>query len=150
MLQQEIGQVNASQTWEALCSDRKTLLIDVRTSMEWESIGVPDVTDADGTGVAFIEWQMFPSMAVNPRFVEEAQAAIRAAGAEEVYFICRSGVRSLHAAYAIAESVGNEPSCVCINVSGGFEGDPDATGARGRIDGWQARGLPWQRDKIGS
>ena len=146
MAHQEIGEVNASEAWDALCSDRKTLLIDVRTTMEWETIGVPVLTEAAEADAAFIEWQMFPSMTVNPQFVADAHAAIRESGAEEVYFLCRSGVRSLHAAHATAETAGEGAKFVCFNVSSGFEGDPDATGMRGRIDGWQARGLPWQRD----
>ncbi len=146
MGQQGIAQVEPSDAWQALCSDRKVLLIDVRTTMEWASIGVPDLTSANGRQTVFIEWQMFPTMAVNPDFATQAHDAIRAADADEVYFLCRSGVRSLHAAYATAEAVQGDRDCMCINVIGGFEGDPDATGTRGRINGWQAQGLPWRQD----
>ena len=29
------------------------------------------------------------------------------------------------------------------NVFDGFEGPPDASGQRGKVDGWKAAGLPW-------
>jgi rhodanese-related sulfurtransferase len=143
MPQRSVSEADPAETWAALCSNRKTLLIDVRTKMEWQTIGVPDLTETGTNAPAFIEWQMFPSMQVNPDFVADAQAAIAAADAQEVFFICRSGVRSLHAAYAVA---GADSECVCVNVIGGFEGDPDAVGVRGRINGWQAQGLPSRQD----
>ena len=32
-----------------------------------------------------------------------------------------------------------------LNVSGGFEGDPDPSGHRGHINGWKAADLPWRQ-----
>jgi len=146
MRQQAIGQIDPKDAWAALCSHPKALLIDVRTSMEWQTIGVPDLSATGGKETVFIEWQTSPTMEINPNFAEQARDAIRAADADEVYFICRSGVRSLHAAYATAEAIRGGRDCACINVGGGFEGDPDASGKRGQINGWQAQGLPWRQD----
>ena len=33
----------------------------------------------------------------------------------------------------------------CYNVAGGFEGDLDENGHRGRKNGWKAGGLPWRQ-----
>jgi hypothetical protein len=33
----------------------------------------------------------------------------------------------------------------CINVTEGFEGDLDAEGHRGNLNGWRARGLAWRQ-----
>jgi rhodanese-related sulfurtransferase len=55
-----------------------------------------------------------------------------------VLLICRSGKRTLDAAQVL-ESLGYKQ---VINVLHGVEGDPDASGVRGRINGWLAEGLP--------
>ena len=58
---------------------------------------------------------------------------------DHIYFLCRSGVRSEAAAHT-AEQAGFAHT---YNIVGGFEGPPDARGARGHVAGWQADGLPW-------
>lgn len=141
MIGKGITEVDPRTAWEALASDKKTLLIDVRTDMEWTSIGVPDTSSLPGQEVAFVEWQSMPQMQVDPDFVRKACDAIAGSGAEEAYFICRSGVRSFHAAQLTSGST----DCACINVAGGFEGDPNAQGQRGVVNGWQADGLPWRQ-----
>ena len=107
-------------------------LIDVRTRAEWTYVGKPQ-------GAAEIEWQSFPDMAVNPKFLDElAHAAPTDA---PVFFLCRSGVRSHHAA-AAAHAAGWERA---FNVLEGFEGDIDDSGKRNRVNGWRFRGLPWSQ-----
>jgi rhodanese-related sulfurtransferase len=32
------------------------------------------------------------------------------------------------------------------NILEGFEGDPDASGHRGKTGGWRMRGLPWRQN----
>ena len=58
-----------------------------------------------------------------------------------IYFIWRSGVRSLAAAQA-AQAAGFPHA---YNVADGFEGPPDAEGHRGGTAGWKADGLPWRQ-----
>jgi rhodanese-related sulfurtransferase len=60
---------------------------------------------------------------------------------QHVYFLCRSGVRSLAAAQA-AQAAGFPNS---YNVADGFEGSPDGDGHRGHLSGWKADGLPWRQ-----
>jgi rhodanese-related sulfurtransferase len=79
-------------------------------------------------------------MEVNAGFVEQ----LRLAGftpEQHIYFMCRSGVRSLAAAQA-AQAAGFGH---VFNVADGFEGNPDGEGHRGRIAGWKAAGLPWRQ-----
>ena len=90
--------------------------------------------------MALISWQIFPQMAVNPDFV----AQMRQAGLtpdHDIYFLCRSGVRSLAAANAAAAA--GYPNV--HNIADGFEGNPDAQGHRGTQGGWKAEGLPWRQ-----
>lgn len=140
-----VGEVGPKDAWEAMASSRPTLMIDVRTTREWSMVGVPDLSSLNQP-VAFIEWQSFPAMAINQNFVEEALGAADQTDAEEIYFICRSGVRSLHAAMttsAAAAATGRK--LACFNVATGFEGDPNAQGDRGELNGWIANGLPWRQ-----
>ena len=141
----EVGEVDPKAAWQALSSDKPTLLIDVRTQAEWSFVGAPDLS-ALNQPVAFIEWQSFPSMGVNQTFATDALKAIEQTKAEEVYFICRSGARSLHAAYATsAAAAASSRTMAFFNVSEGFEGDPNASGHRGELNGWKAHGLPWRQ-----
>jgi rhodanese-related sulfurtransferase len=71
--------------------------------------------------------------------VTEALAPIGADRDSELFFICRSGQRSLKAAQAMATAGFTR----CRNVSDGFEGPLDPNRHRGQLGGWKAKGLPW-------
>jgi rhodanese-related sulfurtransferase len=132
-----VPDVTPAVTWEALSQDPAAALIDVRTDAEWNFVGVPDLADI-GKQVVLIPWQVYPSMQVNGAFAEH----LRKAGLNpesKLYFICRSGVRSLAAGQA-AQAAGFP---LAYNVAGGFEGPVDAAGHRGQVAGWKAEGLPW-------
>lgn len=131
------GDVDAKKAWEILAANPQAVLVDVRTKPEWEFVGVPSL-DALGRQAVFVPWQVYPSMEVNPRFVDDLVAAGIDKGTP-VLFICRSGGRSRSAAIsAAAAGYGS-----CYNVSGGFEGPHDPGRHRGALDGWKALGLPW-------
>lgn len=137
------GDVDASETWERLANEPNSFLIDVRTIAEWTYVGMPDLSSVSKS-VILIEWQQYPHMGVNPDFAHSVASAITENGGDqstEVYFICRSGVRSMAAAAALT-SIGFEN---CFNVVGGFEGPPDNEQQRGNIDGWKAKELPWSQ-----
>jgi rhodanese-related sulfurtransferase len=121
------------------------LLVDVRTRAEWAFVGAADLGRAAGRQV-FIEWQGFPSTGPNPGFADALEAAVAETGADTVFFICRSGGRSMAAAVAAAERFAAKGRAVrCVNVAEGFEGDLDVEGHRGTSGGWKARGLPWRQ-----
>ncbi|MCQ8782998.1 rhodanese-like domain-containing protein [Mangrovibrevibacter kandeliae] len=137
------GDVTVGECWSHLQSDADAFLVDVRTTAEWDAIGVPDLSSI-GRSPLFIEWQTYPTMAIDPDFVEKLEAEIAAAGgskASRLMFLCRSGSRSMGSAAAMT-AAGYADS---YNILGGFEGPPDATGQRGTVAGWQAEGLPWRR-----
>ncbi|MCE2564978.1 rhodanese-like domain-containing protein [Komagataeibacter sp. FNDCF1] len=131
-----IDDISPTATWEAVRSRPNAWLVDVRTPMEWEHIGVPDLSGA-GKALVLDSWQLPPAGQVNPDFVTTLEQA-GIGRTDEVYFICRSGARSMAAAHAAYDAGYHN----VFNVADGFEGPQDATGARGRLAGWQASGLP--------
>lgn len=142
----DIADVTPDVVWDDLKKSPNALLVDCRTPVEWETIGVPDLSDGQ-TATLLVSWREAPAMDINPDFKSQLEAAIGDAQPERIYFLCRSGVRSKEAAtFYQAILSGSGMARTCINVAEGFEGVPDADGKRGSVNGWQARGLPWSRD----
>lgn len=136
-----IDVVSVEETWARLKRDARSVLIDVRTIAEWAYVGLPDLSSINKRPV-LVEWQGFPDDRLNTAFVDrvaEALEAIEANRNSELFFICRSGSRSLKAARAMAAA----GYTACCNVAAGFEGPLDPDRHRGRLAGWKARGLPW-------
>lgn len=129
------GDLTPLETMERLNASRNTVLLDVRTMPEWNYVGVPAVER-----LLTVEWQSFPSGAVNASFVAQVEQAGVPKDAE-IFAICRSGVRSIAAAEALT-AAGFEH---VYNVLEGFEGDKDASGHRSGIGGWKFHGLPWSQ-----
>ena len=105
---------------ESLVSRPGAQLIDVRTRAEWTYVGIADL-GAIGKRAVLVEWQTFPDQTVDPRFVERLTGELKAIGAQlndDLFFVCRSGGRSLAAAEAVAEAGYR----ACHNVAGGFGG----------------------------
>ncbi|MCQ0989436.1 rhodanese-like domain-containing protein [Jiella marina] len=135
------GDVTVGECWSALSEDPSAVLVDVRTAAEWTYVGIPDLSRLRQNPL-LIEWQSFPSMEVDPDFAARVVVAVKERGGDQttpIYFLCRSGVRSIASAKA-ATSAGFEN---CFNVIDGFEGPPDEDGHRGRKAGWKAEDLPW-------
>jgi rhodanese-related sulfurtransferase len=129
----------------ALSEDPASVLVDVRTRAEWAFTGMPDLS-ALGKDVLAVEWVQFPAMAPNPRFYDEVLAGAGGALPRRVFFICRSGARSMAAARAVAaESAARGHPVHCTNVAEGFEGDLDGRHHRGTRNGWKVHGLPWRQ-----
>lgn len=133
------GDVSVQECWQALASD--SVLIDVRTRAEWAFVGFPLVPEGARAPV-FAEWQSYPTMSVDPDFAGRVRSAVEAAGGSSqsaLYFLCRSGARSMGSAAAMTQA--GFPRC--YNILDGFEGPVDENGHRGRLAGWKAAGLPW-------
>ena len=140
-----VGEVNPDAAWQILREESSARLIDVRTRAEWGFVGVPDL---EGTAheAIFVEWARWPDMSVNPRFVAEVLDAVGEGNSGPFLFLCRSGARSLRAAAAVTDHLSKDGrSVLCLNVAEGFEGDLDARGHRGGLNGWKARGLAWRQ-----
>lgn len=134
-----VENVVPTQTWEALKADASARLVDVRTDAEWNFVGVPDPTAA-GKQTVLIPWQVYPTMQRNGSFEDDLKQAGLTPD-NKIYFICRSGARSMAAAEA-AQAAGFPH---VFNVADGFEGPPDVQGHRGGIAGWKADNLPWRQ-----
>lgn len=137
------GDIECTNAWALMAADRGAQLVDVRTVAEWNFVGLPDVSGLDRQPLT-VEWQMYPSMTVNPAFVSQTTERLRDAGAgpnTAVLFLCRSGARSRAAAIAMTKAGFTK----AYNVAGGFEGDPDTDRHRGNRNGWKAAGLPWRQ-----
>ncbi len=107
-------------------------LVDVRTRAELDWVGqVP--------GSVNVEWNAWPGGGRNLDFLAEIEALI--ATDAIAMFLCRSGVRSHHAAIAVAQAGYTK----AYNVLHGFEGDKDTSGQRNRLGGWRFAGLPWKQ-----
>lgn len=120
--------IEAFEVWQ-LAPNAK--LVDVRTRAEWDWVGrIPDAKE--------IEWMSYPGNQPNSHFLAQLKQQVDPEAL--VMFICRSGARSDKAA-SLASQAGYTEA---YNVLEGFEGDKDADGHRGNIDGWRHAGLPWQ------
>lgn len=133
------GDVTPQQAWTALKEDPKAKLIDVRSAAEWNYVGIPDLADC-GKEIGLAEWVSFPSGKHNDDFLDQA-AMVQPDPTGTIFFLCRSGVRSMHAATAMTKE-GYER---CFNILGGFEGDKDEKGHRGMVNGWKVAKLPWKQ-----
>ncbi|GGD03866.1 rhodanese-like domain-containing protein [Aureimonas glaciei] len=136
------GDVTVATCWESLSQNSDSFLVDVRTRAEWTYVGFPVLPG--GRMPLFQEWQSFPSMSVDPGFAETLARQISEAGgtpASAIYFLCRSGVRSIAGASALTAAGYSR----CFNVLDGFEGPPDGEGHRGTSAGWKAAALPWMQ-----
>jgi rhodanese-related sulfurtransferase len=133
------GDISVEDAWRILGEDAAAQLVDVRTLAEWNFVGLPDLSKVQ-KAVHRVEWQGFPGGAPNTQFSDQV-AATGAKPTDPILFLCRSGSRSKAA--AIAQTGAGYSKC--YNVAGGFEGDLDGDGHRGRVRGWKSAGLPWNQ-----
>ena len=138
-----VDDVDVEAVWKTLQLSPRSQLVDVRTRAEWTYVGIPDLGPV-GKRTVLVEWQTFPDQAVDPRFAERLAGELKALSVQlddDLFFICRSGSRSLAAAKAMA-AAGYR---ACHNVACGFEGPLDDERHRGSVRGWKAASLPWQQ-----
>jgi rhodanese-related sulfurtransferase len=139
--QVQIDSLPVEEAWTRLSQDQGSVLVDVRTSAEWAFVGLPDLSSIAKRPV-LVEWLDFPGNNLNQAFVTQLTDALTKIGANkntELFFLCRSGGRSLSAARAMAVAGYSR----CRNVADGFEGPLDPNRHRGSAGGWKAKGLPW-------
>jgi rhodanese-related sulfurtransferase len=86
---------------------------------------------------AAVQWSIWPGGVPNPHFTAELAAV--ASKDQVLLFLCRSGVRSRHAARLATENGYTQ----CYDILEGFEGDKDSDGHRKTVGGWCKSGLPW-------
>jgi len=128
------GAVTPQEAYQLLQLAPGAKLVDVRTDAERHWVG--QVALPPGQHAA-IEWSGWPGGVVNLQFAEQLGEV---AGKDDVLlFLCRSGVRSRHAARLATEHGFSN----AFDVLEGFEGDKDGAGHRKNLAGWCKAGLPW-------
>lgn len=114
--------------------DADIKLIDVRTNAERDWVGQVAIDQARHGAC---QWSTYPGSVPNPAFLQELQT--QAKPEQVLLFLCRSGVRSRHAAKLATENGYQH----CFDILQGFEGDKDGNGHRKTTGGWCHAGLPW-------
>jgi rhodanese-related sulfurtransferase len=132
------GDITPEDCWALLRENPDAVLVDCRTTAEWEWVGVADLS-ALGREPLFVEWNHADGRH-NDGFVDDLLAAGLTEAQRPVVFLCRSGKRSALAA-EVATAAGISPA---YNVTDGFEGQIDERNHRG-VGGWRAVGLPWRQ-----
>ena len=134
------GDIGSIEAWKILKTHENSIMIDVRTSAEWNYVGMVDLSSL-GKEVSQIEWKMFPNMTINPNFIEQVNKICTNTDVK-IFSLCRSGQRSISTSKALTHAGFKE----CYNVLEGFEGDKDDHGHRGHRGGWKFHGLPWKQN----
>lgn len=127
--------------WEKLQSDENVVLIDVRSTMEYQYVGHP-------IGAICVPWMEPPDWQEAPGFLQSVRQALRAIHPDvervedlPILSLCRSGQRS----QAAGETLIADGFIEVYNVLEGFEGDRDGENHRNSINGWRLHGLPWEQ-----
>ena len=141
MSKDQVKALSPVQASEMLGEDARSVLIDVRSNMEFLFVGHPK-------GAISIPWIDEPDWVINPNFVTEVRRILLGGvscssdvGCAPIILICRSGKRSLEAGSLLLE---NGFSSV-FNVTDGFEGELDDAHHRSAQAGWRFDGLPWEQ-----
>ena len=123
-----IKQLTAKDIKSYLMVEPDSVLLDVRTNEECETIGKPE-GEKIGLKTYFLSIQFGKKRIFNENFIQEFK--ILAINQDKnILIICRSGVRSQFAAELL-----NKENYTCINISDGFEGNQENVG-------WKKCGLP--------
>jgi len=123
-----IKQLAAKDIKSYLMVEPSSVLLDVRTNEEWETIGKPE-GEKIGLKTYFLSIQFGKERIFNENFVQGFKnLAINQD--RNILIICRSGARSQFAAELLKKE-----NYTCINISDGFEGNHENVG-------WKRCGLP--------
>lgn len=139
-------QIDVSDAWKILQQDPNSVLIDVRTKEEIDFVGFVDSSKACNRTI-HLPWKEYPQMVVDEAFTDKLSAIIAeifpSTPPEQIklFFMCRSGNRSLEAAMFMSDLGYN-----CYNIKDGFEGSLDEYDHRGTSNGWKACNLPWRQN----
>ncbi len=116
-----IKEIKSSEIKKFVESNPRTVLLDVRTENEWNTVGKPDTKDL---GIK----SYFITISQDPSFIESVKQNIDKK--EQVLIMCAAGGRSIVAANLLARVGYNT-----LNVTDGFSGN-------GQDPGWKNLGLP--------
>lgn len=140
MNENNVIEVNPPEAWEIIQTEPGAILIDVRTSMEFEYVGHP----LNSVNIPWMEapgWQVDSSFAKKVRELLSHRQSELSPEETPVLAICRSGKRSEAAAKCLIDDGFHR----VYNVDEGFEGDRDGEKHRSCINGWRHHNLPWEQ-----
>ena len=126
----EVFNIPSEKIKDFLNNNSNSVVLDVRTEEEWNSVGKPDAESLNSK-TFFISLLLGPHRQKNENFVKEFLEK-KVPKKDNILVICRSGVRSMAAAKLLQQQGYKN----LINISDGFEGNP-ATG-----EGWKKSKLP--------
>ena len=130
-----VAEVTPKQAWKMLQDNPDTILLDVRSKVEFDYVGHP----IDAVNIPI---QEAPDWQTDPAFTGKVIEKLGEASKDStVLTLCRSGKRSMLAA-TLLEEQGYKDT---VNIAEGFEGDPDENRHRGNLNGWRFHGLPWEQ-----
>ncbi|OOZ74875.1 sulfurtransferase [Solemya velum gill symbiont] len=137
----ELHEISPKAAWEMIKNDPRTVLIDVRSSMEYLFVGHPK-------GAVHVPWIDEPDWDINPLFTTDVRKLMlgglscdKEDGCVPVILICRSGKRSREAGEVLVENGLKN----IYNIDEGFEGELDDDHHRSTVGGWRFHGLPWEQ-----
>ena len=114
-------QIKSSDIKKFIEVNPNTVLLDVRTEDEWNTVGKPDTKNL---GIK----SYFITISQDPSFIDSVKKSINKK--EQVLVMCAAGGRSIIAANLLANEGYNT-----LNISDGFSGN-------GQDPGWKNLGLP--------
>ncbi|MCG8378390.1 MAG: rhodanese-like domain-containing protein [Proteobacteria bacterium] len=136
-----IKELTPPEASNMLANKTGALLIDVRSTMEYDYVGHP-------LNSIHIPIKEPPGWEVDTGFVDKVRKKLVEHEINEptledtpLLLLCRSGKRSELAAQLLEKDGFKE----LYNVIEGFEGDKDENGHRNTLNGWRYHKLPWEQ-----
>ena len=135
----EITDLSSIQCWDFIQKNQeKYCLIDVRTEDEWKETGVPDLSSINSKAIMLSIFFSDPTFHINDHFIEELEEKIQDKSTH-LFFICRSGQRSLKAAQMAIKNGYNN----VYNINDGLLGNMlDNNSQNLKLNGWLNSNLP--------
>ena len=123
-----IKQLASKDIKDYLITKPNSVLLDVRTKEEWDTIGKPD-GEKIGLKTYFLSIQFGNERIFNESFIQEFKN-LKINQDKNILITCRSGARSQFAAELLTKE-----NYTCVNISDGFEGNQENVG-------WKKCNLP--------
>ena len=142
-----VGNIEAKDSFNEIVSSDDTFLIDVRSFRELYVDGVAHFEN-HADKLLFCEWRGEYSVYEKKEFLGVLLSRIDLSDTSSLFFICRSGIRSLEAAEFVGSELAKMGEDVsCVNVSDGYEGNAFKMFGFGEKNGWKAAGLPYTKSE---
>lgn len=136
-----VDEISSTECFESLKNTKNAYLIDIRDEEEWQETGIADLSSINKK-VLLISWVYFsPHAHHNSEFLSDINKNIMDKKAD-LFFICKSGGRSLQASNAAKQYGYNN----CYSVKDGFIGNMlDNNLNPLNLNGWVNVNLPWRK-----